>query len=209
MRVSKKTKENTRKAIVATAHKLFIEKGFDQSTTRDIAAGAGIAAGTLFNYFPSKEALGMEIIAEALDQGRRDYLDQRRGTEALEEELFLLVVTGLRRLQPHRNYLSAVVETALSPFAGSAGSEAGERVRIELLEEVAALIAAHDRTDLPSFVAIHLYWTLYLGVLAFWSQDTSPDQEDTLVLLDQSMRLFVSSLASNQSRTEIDDGYQH
>lgn len=209
MRVSKKTKENTKKAIVATARKLFIEKGFNQSTTRDIAARAGIATGTLFNYFASKEVLGMEIIAEALDQGRSDYLELRRGTESLEEDLFLLVVTGLHRLKPHRNYLAAVVETALSPFTGSSGNEAGERVRIEHLEEVASLLAAHDRTDLPSFVAIHLYWTLYLGVLAFWSQDASPDQEDTLVLLDQSMRLFVSSLQSTQSRTEIDDGYQH
>ena len=67
----------------------------------------------------------------------------------------------------------------------------------------AQLLASHDMTDQPSFVAIHLYWTLYLGVLAFWSQDTSPNQEDTLVLLDQSMRLFTASLAANQSKAEV------
>jgi AcrR family transcriptional regulator len=202
MRVSKKTKEKTRNAIIATARNLFIKKGFNKTTTRDIATGAKIATGTLFNYFPSKETLGMEIIAEALEAGRRDYLKLRRGEEALEEELFLFTITGFNRLKEHRRYLPSVVETALSPFIGSAGNEAGERVRIEHLEEVASLLVTHHVTDQPSFVAIHLYWALYLGVLAFWSQDSSPDQEDTLVLLDQSMRLFVTSLDSNQSRWE-------
>lgn len=202
MRVSRETKEKTRQAIVGTARDLFTRKGFEQATTRDIAARAGIAVGTLFNYFPSKEALGMEIIAEALEAGRKDYLALRRGEESVEEELFLFAISGLNRLKPHRAYLSSVVETALSPFTRTQGNETGERVRIEHLEDVASIVSRHDKTGQPSFVAMNLYWALYLGVLAFWSQDESPDQDDTLVLLDQSMRLFVASLDSNQSRTE-------
>lgn len=209
MRVTKKTKEKTRNTILDTARNLFIKNGFDETTTRDIASRAGIAAGTLFNYFPSKEALGMEIIAEALDAGRRDYAGQRRGSESLDEDLFLYVITGLNRLEPHRTYLAHVVETALSPFIGTRDNETGERVRIEHLEEVASLLASHDRTDRPSFVSLHLYWALYLGVLAYWSQDASPGQEDTLVMLDQSLRLFTASLASNQSETEVNHGDRH
>lgn len=206
MRVSKETKEKTRGAIMDAARKLFSEKGFDSTVTRDIASHAKIAAGTLFNYFPSKEALGMEIIGEALDEAREDYAQQRRGEESLAEELFLHVITGLHRLAPHRKYMAAILETALSPFARSAVCEAGERFRIEHLETVASLLADHDVTDQPSFIAVHLYWTLYLGVLAFWSQDESPNQEDTLVLLDQSLRLFVASLTTNLSRREMNHG---
>jgi hypothetical protein len=36
-----------------------------------------------------------------------------------------------------------------------------------------------------------LYWTLYLGVLTFWGNDPSPNQEDTLALMDQSLAMFV------------------
>ena len=208
MRVTQKTKEKTRKAILETARKQFASKGFDETTTRDIAAEAGIAAGTLFNYFSSKEALGMELIAEALEEGRQDYRRLRRGEESLAEELFLYVIASLNALEPHRNYLSSVVETALSPFVLSSGNTTGERVRVEHLEEISSILAAHEVTDQPSFVAVHLYWALYLGVLAFWSQDVSPKQEDTLVLLDQSIRLFVASVASSQSRSEVDHGDQ-
>jgi AcrR family transcriptional regulator len=202
MRVTSETKEKTRAAIMDSARKLFYKNGFDKTGTRDIASKARIAAGTLFNYFPTKEALGMEIIASELDQAREDFDRLRRGEETLAEELFLHVMCGLRRLKPHRAYVADILETALSPFARSAACEAGERVRIDHLETVASMLTDQGVTDQPSFVAIHMYWTLYLGVLAFWSQDESPNQDDTLVLLDQSMRLFVASLSTNQSKTE-------
>jgi hypothetical protein len=33
-----------------------------------------------------------------------------------------------------------------------------------------------------------------LGVLAYWATDVSPKQEDTMALLDRSLKLFVASL---------------
>ncbi|MFH2000965.1 MAG: TetR/AcrR family transcriptional regulator, partial [Planctomycetota bacterium] len=151
-------------------------------------------------------ALGMEIVSQDLDKAREEYLNLRRGDEPLEEELFLHIATGLRHLAPHRGYVADILETALSPFLRSTSCGAGEQVRIDHLETVAAAVAKHDGTNPPSFVAINLYWALYLGVLAFWAQDSSPNQEDTLVLLDQSMRLFVASLSTNQSQTEVNHG---
>jgi hypothetical protein len=47
-------------------------------------------------------------------------------------------------------------------------------------------------------VTVQLYWTLYLGVLAYWAADESPGQEDSLTLLDQSLKLFVASLGANR-----------
>jgi hypothetical protein len=46
---------------------------------------------------------------------------------------------------------------------------------------------------------MQLYWTLYLGVLAYWATDVSPQQEDTLALLDQSLKLFVAPLGEEAS----------
>ncbi len=97
--------------------------------------------------------------------------------------------------------MGAVLESALSPFAAGGNGGAGDAVRASHLETVAELISQHRPAPAlaPSFVAMHLYWTLYLGVLAFWSSDESPNQEDTRVVVDQSLRLFVQSLATNSS----------
>jgi len=203
MRVTAEKKQETRRRIVECARKLFSDNGFEQTTTRDIAEAAGIAAGTMFNYFPTKEALAMTIVDEALDEAGAEFEGRLRGDETLDEALFAHVAVGLRHLAPHRNYVGEVLETALSPFAREAVCEQAQQLRVSHLETVRELIASRGlpTTRAPSVTTMHLYWTLYLGVLSFWAADESPNREDTLVVLDQSMRLFVGSLSS-ESKNE-------
>jgi AcrR family transcriptional regulator len=64
MRITAEAKTATRERIIKVAAKLFAKEGYDNATTRGIAAKAGIAAGTLFNYFETKEAsfeLALEV----------------------------------------------------------------------------------------------------------------------------------------------------
>lgn len=51
-------------ALMASAALLFVEKGFDATTMTEIAARAGAAIGTLYLFFPTKEALAEAILAE-------------------------------------------------------------------------------------------------------------------------------------------------
>lgn len=44
-------------AIIKAALKLFTERGFHGTSTAQISKDAGVATGTLFNYFPTKEDL--------------------------------------------------------------------------------------------------------------------------------------------------------
>lgn len=50
--------------IVAAARELFAQKGFDTTTTGEIAAAAGIATGTLFLYVPTKDDLLVLVFRE-------------------------------------------------------------------------------------------------------------------------------------------------
>lgn len=47
--------ERRRRDILDAASRLFWERGFDATTVQHIAAAAGVAAGTVYLYFPSKE----------------------------------------------------------------------------------------------------------------------------------------------------------
>jgi AcrR family transcriptional regulator len=194
MRVTAEAKLATRRRILEAARECFSRAGFEAATTRDIAAAAGIAAGTLFNYFPAKEAIAMALVAEALGAARSQFEGRPRG-ESLEEDLFALIVAELRGLRPHRTYLRPVLETALSPLARADASPEGEAIRIEHLETVGRLVEARASGEPLSLVALNLYWTLYTGVLAFWACDPSPNQEDTLAVLDHYLRAFVGSLS--------------
>ncbi|KNZ70404.1 transcriptional regulator, TetR family [Thermincola ferriacetica] len=50
-------KEATRLKIMETAIRLFKKRGFEQTTMNRISEEADVALGTLYNYFPSKEAI--------------------------------------------------------------------------------------------------------------------------------------------------------
>ena len=54
---------NRRNQILDVAARLFAERGFHRATTRDIAEAADVSEGTLYNYFESKDALLLAILA--------------------------------------------------------------------------------------------------------------------------------------------------
>lgn len=51
----------TRTRILQAAQRLFAHKGYDGTTTRDLAQAAGVAEGTIFRHFDSKKAILIEI----------------------------------------------------------------------------------------------------------------------------------------------------
>jgi len=205
MRVTAETKTATRQRILDAARRLFAEQGLEAATTRDIAREAEIAVGTLFNYFSTKEAIALCLVSEAyaLAAGQFAADLSRESCEGLtlEEELFAHVSAALRKLKPLRKNLAAVLETALSPLTNDHADGAGS-FRTAHLEIVDQIVSRHEPEQSLSAVALHLYWTLYTGVLAFWSKDASPRQEDTLALLDQSLAMFVGWLTTQSNQAE-------
>jgi AcrR family transcriptional regulator len=214
MRITTKARAENRIRILKEAANLFKNKGFSQTTTRDIARATGIATGTLFNYFATKEDLVLALVGICLKDAEADFQRRRHGGENLDELLFAYAATSLRHLRHHRGYVEIVLRAGTGSSQKSRKAGEAERIRAAHLETVTELIGAFDGESLegvqsfsPTGLDLHLYWTLFLGVLNFWAGDESPHQEETLALLDQSMKLFVESLAGRQNPSmEVDDG---
>jgi AcrR family transcriptional regulator len=200
MRVTAQVQAATRQRILEVAQGLFASQGFDATTTRDIAKAAGIATGTMFNYFSSKEAVVGSLAAEALADLRLDFKGSDREGLSFEEELFAFVAAGLRKLNPLRKHLPVVLSTALNPTCND-DDDNFCRLRVSHLETVAQLGHKHGLKELPT-MALQIYWSLYAGLLLFWANDTSPRQEDTLALLDHSLEMFVSWLTDSSIKPQ-------
>ena len=56
-----RTEEDTRTKISQAALKLFAKRGYEGTTTKDLAKSAGVAEGTLFRHFNNKKAILIEV----------------------------------------------------------------------------------------------------------------------------------------------------
>lgn len=61
------TKLNNREAILNSAREVFAELGYGATTVRDVIRKTGLASGTFYNYFKSKE----EVFEAIMDDGMR------------------------------------------------------------------------------------------------------------------------------------------
>jgi AcrR family transcriptional regulator len=89
-------KRETREAIQRAARALFDEKGFEGTTVRAIASGAGVGVGTVHLHFKDKESLLLEcLIDDIAENDRRSWESLPRGV-GLREQLLHLAREGFR-----------------------------------------------------------------------------------------------------------------
>lgn len=65
----------TKRAIFESAIKVFSKSGYDGATVDDIAANAGVAKGTLYYHFKSKEEIFRFIITEGIEVIKEELQD--------------------------------------------------------------------------------------------------------------------------------------
>ena len=93
--VRKITKSNSKSKIFNAALTLFVKKGINATTTREIAKKAGIAEGTIYRHFKSKEELSLELFRdrmrtfrEKLINNAEHYSDPKKKLKALIDSFF-------------------------------------------------------------------------------------------------------------------------
>ncbi|OLT14809.1 hypothetical protein BJF78_17365 [Pseudonocardia sp. CNS-139] len=59
------TDSDVRRKVMAAALALFCEQTWEGTRVPEIAERAGVSVGTIYRYFPSKEALGSAVFADA------------------------------------------------------------------------------------------------------------------------------------------------
>jgi AcrR family transcriptional regulator len=80
-----KPPDERRREILEAAIALFRERGFDVATVQAIAGKAGVAAGTVYLYFPSKEAI-LVAAQEEFEAGLLDRFAEVAAAVLSEEE---------------------------------------------------------------------------------------------------------------------------
>jgi len=185
--------EATRARILAAALQVFRERGFAESTMREIAAVAGVAVGAAYYYFDSKDALVMAFYeqsqAEMIPAIER-ILDEGR---TLEQRLRGLIEAKFQAFGPNRalmGALSAHIDPGhpLSPF--------GRHTATIRLRDIAYFnrAVADSGVRLPPTILPYLprlLWLYQMGLMLYWVYDRSPQQAHTRLLFDKTLHMML------------------
>ena len=186
--------EETRRQILDTALALFRERGFDATTIRDIATGAGLSLGAAYYYFHSKEAL----VGAYYDYIQDEHASRARAAFArggtLKARLRAALHTKIDVMQNDRRLLRALFRYGGEPDHPL--SWFGPATRQQRLGSVAVFEEALAGERLPDDVrdaAPTLLWTLHMGVLLYFLYDDSPSQRRTRKLIDAAVDFTIDA----------------
>jgi AcrR family transcriptional regulator len=192
-------KEQTKRQILKAALELFRERGLDGTTTKQISKRAGIAEGTLFNYFKTKEDLALYFFQkETNDLVEWFQANERLQKAGLPEKLFAIVHRQLEYIEPYEDFIGAVFFRALQPSSKlNPLSLESQELRIKYLRFIREVLAeAEEKEEIPPTgdLGAYAFGLYYMGMVLHWLHDTSRGKQKTLALLDRSLNVATKVL---------------
>jgi len=160
-----------RERLFRAALNLFAEKGFTETTVKDITNAADVGKGTFFNYFPSKDHILLAFGEMQLGKLQEAVNHARSSNEPMPQFLRGL---GVRMTQePTRN--PEIIRALLQAYLSTS------QVREAMIDLQTRVHALHTqmiqlgqergeiRSDLPASDLAHVFRQTIFGTLLIWS----------------------------------------
>ena len=173
-------KQRTRETIVSVATKLFVEQGYEATTTAQIAEAAEVSPSTFFTYFPTKADVVFSLFDAIIESADRRLLGRPAGERAIDA-----VVAWIAEDLPE---VEAPYAELLRDCGGLMESDpelqAQFRLRSAVFEDVLAEAFASDLGEPAGGVRAHVLaaiaWRGMLDVWNVWQVTHASDEADDL-----------------------------
>lgn len=186
--------------ILDGARRVFLAQGFDAASMNDIAREAGVSKGTIYSYFPSKDALFAALIREDKRQQAEQLsiYDDLDGPieEALPRLGFALMDLILEPAHVAQTRTVAAVAPKF-PAVGRAFYEAGPEYGHRRLAAWLERRAATGELVIDDFErASEQFFNLAQGVLfkkMLFAAQPKPSREEIQATVDAAVRVFLKA----------------
>jgi TetR/AcrR family fatty acid metabolism transcriptional regulator len=161
-----------RKRILQAAVRVFAKNGFYATRVSDIAKTAGVADGTIYLYFDSKDELLLKLFEDRVEKLLSYMLDELPKLPGAQAKLRRIIELQLGLLEGERD-LAEVLTVTLRQSTKLLKEYAAPKFTA-YLEAIAAVVsegqAAGDfRTDLPPLLVARAAWGALDGVALTWA----------------------------------------
>jgi AcrR family transcriptional regulator len=95
--------------VMRAAVRLFVEKGIDGTTTKDIAAKSGVSEGALYRHFKSKEDLAYHLFAVHVNDFTLDLATRVAAESDLRKKLYIYISTCFEAFETERDLFTYLI----------------------------------------------------------------------------------------------------
>ena len=189
-----------RERLIAAARKLFGEQGYARSTTRAIAAEAGVTEVTLFRHFGTKQNLFRSLVQQQALEPMFARMEAMMSDDYAADMLLLGRIFQRVMKERHAQVRMMLCEAGQFPEVAEVMAENPRRMRAFLAEYLARQQAAgrvrsgHVQALAQAFWGMFFAWGIAQGTL---SQALEPPISD-----DDLVRSFVDAFVAGTAASE-------
>jgi len=192
--------DETRARILDAAMDLFRRQGFEETTMREIATGAGVATGAAYYYFDSKDAIVLAFYDQAQQEMEPLLEAALAGAKDLKGRVGALLEVKFQYFEPNRRLLGTLAahadpEHRLSPFSDQT-RELRER-DMKFFERALEGSRIRVNGDLGRHLP-RILWMYQMGLILFWIYDRSAAQKRTRALVEKSLGILVRLIKASE-----------
>jgi len=188
---------SAKERLMTAAVELMAEKGYDGTTTKEIAAAAGVNEITLFRHFGSKQQLLEQVFRSFHYGDEMTALFREALTGDLHRDLLLISRTYHRIMNRNRKLLSIALKGS-GQLPQEVYREAGRHPQIlrDLLTGYFADMAAKKKvyTPNPEMTALSFMWMNYGAFVSGLEAKRAAPEDKIEAFIEESVRLFVKAL---------------
>jgi len=208
MKISKEQKESNRRAIIVAMVDMVTDRGFKAATMKKIARQSGLGDATIYNYFPTKEAILFGYYTDhfnACIQGLKAVADLNE--YSLQEQIQTFFETSFDLFRKDREFVALTFKQIF--FSYSQNYKLVKPIRASFTVIIRDMVeAAVEVGEIPDQVfqeiIVQLFMDFYIAMTAYWIADRSDDFNDTTILLDKSLGLAVAMLKAGIANKILD-----
>lgn len=210
MKINQEQKAKNREMLLVAFTELVTAKGLKAATMRETAKMAGMGEATIYNYFPTKDAMVYAYYQDQFDVliGALIRIPDFN-TYTFQEQLQTAFDTQLQLLIRDREF----VEKTFKPAFLDMGQDYA-RVKpvkekfIRIVKEIfeAAVEAGEIEDQIFLDLMVQFFWEYYVGMVIYWLKDDSDQFQTTTTLVDKSINLATASIRAGIANKVFDMG---
>jgi AcrR family transcriptional regulator len=185
------------------ARSLFREKGYDETTIREVADTAGVSLGTLFSYAHDKRDLLFLVVSDSLERKNADVFEAIPAGKPLLDQL-LFVFRGFYEFFGAEPQLSRLVLREMVFFSEGPHATRLQNNRAVMLEQFGRMVKdAQKRGELRTFSGSKghrkigdLIFAIYAAHVRDWLREPVEPLEDGLRDLRYSLNLLFEGIVA-------------